>query len=79
MTYSLSLSMICCCTSCGSSSQTSSAGYGLLMSTVAPGAAAASVSSLKRKSNLWTPTKLADFRRYGARIGFGPKRRCEIV
>ena len=47
MTWSLRcLSMICCCTSRGISSQTSSDEYGLLMSTVAPGAAAASVSSL---------------------------------
>src|SRR4029078_10658136 len=80
MTWSASFfSMICCCTSRGISSHTSSGAYGLLMSTVAPGAAGPSVSSLYRKSNLWTPTKLADFRRYGARTGRGPNRRWEIV
>ena len=73
------LAMICCCTSFGSSSQTASAGYGLLIRTVAPGAAALNMSSLKRKSNLWMPTKFASLRRYGARMGCGPKRRCEIV
>ncbi len=47
MTWSFSFfSMICCCTTRGISSHTSSGGYGLLMSTVAPGAAAPSVSSL---------------------------------
>ena len=47
MTYSFSFfSMNCFCTSRGSSSHTSPGGYGLLMSTVAPGAAASSVSSL---------------------------------
>ncbi len=49
------------------------------MSTVAPCAAAASVSSLYRKSNLWMPTKFADFNRYGARMARGPNRKCEMV
>ncbi len=71
--------MICCCTLRGSSSQISSGPYGLLMSTVAPGAAAPSTSCLNRKSNLCTPMKLAALMRYGARTRFGPKRRCEIV
>ena len=49
------------------------------MRTVGPGGAAARVSSLLWKSNLWTPTMFAYFSRYGARSGRGPNRRCEIV
>src|SRR5262249_12746291 len=73
------LPMICFCTSRGSLLQTLSGPYGLLRSTVLPLAAASSMSILNKKSNLCTPMKFADLRRYGARIGLGPKRRCEIV
>ena len=38
-----------------------------------------STSACSSSPNWWQPTKPACCTRYGARIGFGPKRRCETV
>ena len=47
------------CTSTGRRSQTSSAGYGLFINTVAPGAATPSTSIRSRKLHWCTPTNVA--------------------
>ena len=54
-----SLSMTCCWTSSGRWSHTSSAGYGALSSTVAPGRAVPSTLMRSSSPNWWQATKSA--------------------
>ena len=60
-------------------SQTSPGPYGLFSRKTAPGSASRSTSSRSRNENWWQATKVARLIRYGARIGRGPKRRCDTV
>ncbi len=73
------LSITWCCTRSGRWSHTSSAAYGLLSSTVAPGRACASTSTRESRPNWWQATKSASSMRYDDRIGSGPNRRCDTV
>ena len=68
-----------CCMERGSRSHTVSGPNGLLSRNTAPGAAKRSTSARSTKPSWWQATKLAWRIRYGARIGSGPKRRCETV
>ena len=72
-------SMIFCCIVSGRASNTSSGPYELFSSSVVPGRAHSSTSTRSRIDQWWQPMKPAWVTRYGASIGFGPKRRCEIV
>ena len=45
----------------------------------APSAAHESTSYFCMNENWWHATNCALLMRYGARIGFGPKRKCETV
>ena len=50
-----------------------------LISSVVPGLANSRTSTRSRIDQWWHPTNPALLTRYGARMGFGPKRRCETV
>jgi hypothetical protein len=52
---------------------------GLFKRNTAPDSAVARTSRLVRNENWWQATNVARSIRYGARIGRGPKRRCEMV
>ena len=80
ITYtSMCLARICSWIGRDSASHTSAGARAQLSSNVAPSAARPSTSARSSSPNWWQPTKLACCTRYGARIGCGPKRRCETV
>ena len=73
------LSTTCCWKVRGSLPHTSSGPYGELSSTVVPSRAIVSTSMDSRIPQAWMPMNPALVTRYGASIGLGPKRRCEVV
>ena len=78
MAYSLiCLSMICCCIGAGSASQTRSAGWRLLSSSAAPGAARPSTSTLLQEPELVAADEvgLRDQIRRPDRVGPEPQMR----
>ena len=70
---------ICSWTGRESAFQTRSGGCAQLSSNVRRRAARPSTSTRSSSPNWWQPTKPACWTRYGARIGRGPKRRCDTV
>ncbi len=73
------LSTIWRCAVRGRWSHTFSGPYGLFSRKTAPGSASRRTSRRSRNENWWQATNVARLIRYGARIGRGPKRRCDTV